>query len=104
MPWRRRKRNSDRPVEIVLPTEATATRRHLLVCDDNSSVTDLLRLLFAPEDWAIEIVTNGPDCLAALADSRPDVLLLDQRLEGPLTGIETAESARRRGFDMPILL
>jgi CheY-like chemotaxis protein len=39
-----------------------------------------------------------------LKRSCPDVLLLDQRLEGPLTGIQTAATARRRGFDVPILL
>jgi two-component system response regulator (stage 0 sporulation protein F) len=83
--------------------EAPALRR-LLVCDDNASVTDLLQMMFAHESWTLEIVTTGTECLDALAGFRPDVVLLDQRLEGPLTGIQTAEVARRRGHDVPILL
>ena len=60
--------------------------------------------MFATEGWALEVVADGPACLDALARNQPDVLLLDQRLEGPLSGIETADAARRRGFDLPILL
>ncbi|MDX6199265.1 MAG: hypothetical protein QOJ79_2416 [Actinomycetota bacterium] len=101
-PFRRRKQGNAR-AEIAAAPAGPPIRR-LLVCDDNDSVTHLLELLFSHEDWALEVVTNGPDCLAALDRSRPDVLLLDQRLDGPLSGIETATAARQRGYDLPILL
>ena len=83
---------------------APRTAPHLLVCDDNESVTQLVVLMFGNEGWTVEVVTSGRDCLAALEQQPPDVVLLDQQLGDGLTGLETAKLARGSGFDRPILL
>lgn len=82
---------------------APGARPSLLVCDDNSSVTQLLDVMFSHEGWRVEVVTSGEACLDVLDRRLPDVVLLDQEMGG-LTGLQTAATARKRGFDRPILL
>jgi CheY-like chemotaxis protein len=94
-----------RPAEhvIVLPPDQQEEKPHVLVCDDNLSVTDLLATMLSLEGWSVEVTTNGHDCLAALEGTVPDVVVLDQRMPG-LSGLDVAAKARSGGFDRPILL
>jgi CheY-like chemotaxis protein len=94
-----------RPAEhvIVLRPDQQEEKPHVLVCDDNLSVTDLLAMMLTLEGWSVEVTTNGYDCLAAMEQNAPDVVVLDQRMPG-LTGLEVAAKARDGGFDRPILL
>ena len=97
-----RRRRSE-PAPAAAPDRAAASSPRLLVCDDNESVTQLLEMMFSGDGWDIEVVRDGQACLDVLARSTPDVVLLDQQMDG-LTGLETAARARRAGFDRPILL
>jgi CheY-like chemotaxis protein len=94
-----------RPAEhaLNLPPEQQEEKPQVLVCDDNLSVTDLLAMMLTLEGWSVEVTTNGYDCLAAMEQNAPDVVVLDQRMPG-LTGLEVAAKARDGGFDRPILL
>jgi DNA-binding response OmpR family regulator len=104
MPLFRRNSSNNLEPASATPTPESPRLPHLLVCDDNESVTQLVTLMFTHESWTVEVVSNGRDCLAAMDRRSPDVVLLDYRLgEGP-TGLETATIARRRRFDRPILL
>jgi CheY-like chemotaxis protein len=77
---------------------------HVLVCDDDKDVGGFLRTLFDLEGWETALVTSGEDCLAVVAgEEPPDALVLDQLMPG-LTGIETADELRSRGFERPIIL
>ena len=75
----------------------------LLVCDDDPSVGKLLRSIYTAEGWEVEVVTSGQACIALVADSSPDMIVLDHMMPG-LTGIETARQLRRDGFEKPIVL
>jgi CheY-like chemotaxis protein len=97
--WRRKEPNR----VIVLPAEEPEAKPRIHVCDDNESVTQVLDMMLSLEGWRVEITTNGADCLSALQQAPPDVLVLDQRMPG-LTGLGVAEQARAGGFDRPILL
>jgi len=99
--FRRRRTPSPDPAP---PGPVPAAGPHLLVCDDNESVTQLVGLMFSNEHWTVEVVRSGRDCLAAIERRVPDVVLLDQQLGDGLTGLETAKRARANGFDRPILL
>jgi CheY-like chemotaxis protein len=77
---------------------------HLLICDDNITVTKLLQVLFDAAGWTVEVTQNGRECLAALEKRSPDVMVLDQRLYFGLNGLQIAELARKGGFDRPIVL
>ena len=100
----RRRSASALPEPVPRSSPALVIGPHLLVCDDNESVTQLVTLMFEAENWSVELVRNGRDCLAALERRAPDVVLLDQQLGDGLTGLETAKLARRAGFERPVLL
>jgi CheY-like chemotaxis protein len=87
----------------VLAAEEPEPKPRVHVCDDNASVTQVLDMMLSLDGWRVEITTNGTDCLTALREAPPDVLVLDQRMPG-LTGLGVAEQARAGGFDRPILL
>jgi CheY-like chemotaxis protein len=104
--FRRRKRGGHHVPETpeVYPTTTSrGAGPRLLVCDDNNTVTQMLDLMFAREGWTVAITESGEAALAALTRVGPDVVLLDQQMDG-MTGIETARVLRRRGFERPILL
>ena len=101
--FRRRRSTPPAPDAAVYPVAGTRQRR-LLVCDDNNTVTQLLEMLFTREGWAVDVVASGEECLRRLTEIRPDVLLLDQQLDGGMDGIDTARILRREGFDRPVLL
>ena len=103
MPLFRRRTPQSAPA-AAYPTASGPVRPRLLVCDDNESVTQLVQLLFDREGWSIEVVSDGEQCLEAIQRCAPDVVLLDQQLGGGPSGIETADIARERGFDGPVLL
>lgn len=75
----------------------------MLVCDDDASVGKLLHSIFATTGWQVDVVTSGRECIARMADSPPDVLVLDHMMP-ELTGIETARVLRDAGHTTPILL
>lgn len=104
--FRRRKRTEPvvRDVAAIYPTTSPrGTGPRLLVCDDNNTVTQMLDLMFSREGWTVAITESGEAGLDALTRVGPDVVLLDQQMEG-MSGIETAKALRRRGFDRPVLL
>jgi CheY-like chemotaxis protein len=87
---------------IELPPDERE-KPHVLVCDDNTSVTELLATMLTLEGWSVEVTINGLDCLAVIDQKPPDIVVLDQRMPG-LSGLEVAATARAGGFDRPILL
>ena len=102
--FRRRRTASPAPDEAaVYPAERPRLPR-LLVCDDNNTVTQLLEMLFGRAGWAVEVVASGEELLTVLPSVRPDVVLLDQQLDGGMTGIAAARTMRKSGFDRPVLL
>lgn len=76
----------------------------LLVCDDDPAIGKLLLSIYTAGGWDVDVVTSGQDCIDAVANTPPDVLVLDHMMPG-LTGIETARVLRgETGFDKPIVL
>jgi CheY-like chemotaxis protein len=75
----------------------------LLVCDDDPSVGAFLSSVFAWDAWTVVTVTSGPDCIAAVNQQTPDVIVLDQVMP-EMTGIEAARVIRGNGYTKPIVL
>src|SRR5688572_3182276 len=96
--FRRRRVTPPATDAAVYPTAGPPQRR-LLVCDDNNTVTQLLEMLFTREGWAVDVVTSGEECLERLQVQTPDVVLLDQQMDGGMSGIDAARVMRRSGFD-----
>ncbi|MBA2638517.1 MAG: response regulator transcription factor [Nocardioidaceae bacterium] len=63
----------------------------LLICDDHRILTDALAAVVASEPGlrlVADPVDNAEDAVSLTASLRPDVVLMDIELSGPLNGIE----------------
>jgi CheY-like chemotaxis protein len=73
---------------------ARATRRRILVADDNRDAADSMGMLLAAAGHEVEVAYNGHDALAAGLRMRPEVMLLDIGMPG-MNGYDVAAAARR---------
>ena len=77
----------------------------ILVIEDETSLTTLLRYNLESEGFRVASVENGTDATAAIAGAKPDLVLLDWMLPG-LSGIEICRKIRRdpETHDLPVIL
>ncbi len=82
--------------------EPGRTVRVLLVEDELVIAESLKRVLTAQGYGVLPIVMSGQEALRQAVACKPDIVLMDIRLEGDLDGIQTAE--RLRGLvDVPLI-
>ena len=84
------------------PTPQTRRGRILIVEDQGIVATDIERCL---EDSGFEvtaIATSMEDAIRAVSDSRPDLVLMDIRIQGAADGIEAA-GRLHRDFGLPVI-
>jgi two-component system response regulator GlrR len=62
-----------------MPPQGRAT---LLLVDDDPDLLRLLAIRLKANGYAVNAVDNGPKALAAIAATRPDVVLSDLRMSG----------------------
>ena len=74
----------------------------LIVEDDESDAAHLEECLENLGYAVCDAVSCGREAIEKAADMRPDLALVDLRLKGELTGIETAEQIGSR-FDVPVV-
>ncbi|HEY3757390.1 MAG TPA: response regulator [Opitutaceae bacterium] len=77
----------------------------ILYAEDDPQVADLVRILFTRDapDTAVKTVANGPECLAAMAAGKFDLLLLDLVLPGK-DGLAILSELARRGDSTPVIV
>lgn len=92
---------------MVEPAEDDRTVRVLAVVEDHPDMRALLRLLLRP-DRGFEVLAEAATASEALSvvgnDAGPGVIVLDQSLEGPLTGLEVAPLLKEQAPDARIVL
>ena len=78
--------------------------RHALVCDDNQLNSRLVAVFLKKLGWQTHIVDSGAAALAALAERRVDLMLLDMRMPG-MTGEEVCRRIREdpRHAALPVI-
>jgi DNA-binding response OmpR family regulator len=76
--------------------------RQLLLAEDDSRVRRVLRLALEDEGFHVTEAADGAQCLAALAEAIPDVVLLDLMLPD-LHGFTVCREIRRRS-DVPVIM
>jgi signal transduction histidine kinase/CheY-like chemotaxis protein len=67
---------------------------HLLVVEDQPTNAELLRRVLEREGWMVDCVANGREALAAVAQVRPALILLDLMMP-EMDGLEFLEQLRR---------
>ena len=68
----------------------------VLVVDDEADLRTLVRLTLEFDDASMVVATAGnpTEALAAAEETSPDLVILDQLLGGPVTGLQVAEQLR----------
>jgi two-component system, OmpR family, response regulator len=75
----------------------------VLIVEDAPDTAESLALFLRLHGQAVRVAHTGPAALAACADARPDVVLLDIGLPG-MSGWEVAERVRRTVAPAPLLV
>jgi two-component system phosphate regulon response regulator OmpR len=81
----------------------TADTAHLLVVDDDARLRDLLQRFLAEQGFRITAVADAASARRAIASMMFDLMVLDVMMPGE-SGLDLAESLRREGNEVPILM
>jgi DNA-binding response OmpR family regulator len=76
---------------------------HILICDDEPNIVVSLEFLMRRQGHEVRVVGDGDAVLAAVAESEPDLVLLDLMLPGR-DGYEVCQALRAGGHRMKILM
>jgi len=71
------------------------------IVDDDASIVELLRMYLEKAEFTVRAFDNGKDCLKALANHHPDIVLLDIMLPG-IDGYDVCQAIRQR-HGLPII-
>ena len=77
--------------------------QHVLVVDDDPTVSDVVRRYLERSDFDVTLAVDGQQALAAAAEHRPDLVVLDLMLPG-LDGLEVCRRLRTRDPDLPVVM
>jgi two-component system, OmpR family, response regulator len=81
---------------------ATATKRRVLVVDDEENVTHLVSSALRFDGFETVTADNGQSALAAVAESDPDLVVLDVMMPG-IDGLGVLQSLRAAGSQVPVI-
>ena len=84
------------------PTVTAATKRRVLVVDDEENVTHLVSSALRFDGFETLTADNGQSALAAVAESDPDLVVLDVMMPG-LDGMGVLQSLRAAGSQVPVI-
>jgi len=82
------------------------TRIRVLLADDHAVLRQSLRLLLEMHDdlEVVGEVDNGRSAVDEAADLKPDIVLMDVRMPGPLDGVAATREIRKRSPRVRILM
>ncbi len=78
-------------------------KTHVLVVDDDTNITKLLRRSLLYEGYEVTVAQDGRAGLAAVLARIPNVIILDVMLPA-VDGMEVCRRLRAEGSDVPILM
>ena len=76
----------------------------ILIVDDDPDIQEACKLVLEKEGFECVSASNRAEGLRAVADVKPDLLILDVMMEEPDDGLTMARELRRRGFTSPIIM
>jgi two-component system, OmpR family, phosphate regulon response regulator PhoB len=83
----------------------TSTKLQILVVEDESALVEILRYNLEKEGFTVNAATDGEAALEAIADHKPDLVILDWMLPH-VSGLEICRQLRRGAAtrDLPIIM
>ncbi|OJF09709.1 DNA-binding response OmpR family regulator [Couchioplanes caeruleus] len=76
---------------------------HVLVVDDDPTVSDVVRRYLEQDGCRVRLAGNGEAALAAASAEMPDIVVLDLMMPG-IDGIEVCRRLRRDAPDLPVVM
>jgi len=83
-------------------TAAHGTKRRVLVVDDEDNVTHLVSSALRFDGFETLVADNGTSALAKVAESDPDLIVLDVMMPG-LDGLGVLQNLRAAGSQVPVI-
>ncbi len=85
---------------------ASTAHVRLLLVEDVAQVSQYIRNLLNAQDQVqlLDVLTDGRQAFDAVAQIRPDVLMIDSLLQGKLGGLQLLDRIRSAGIDLPVIL
>ena len=77
--------------------------QHILVVDDDATVTSVVKRGLAYEGYAVDTAATGMQALSLARDRTPDLVILDLMLPG-LDGFEVLNRLRQADANLPVLM
>jgi DNA-binding response OmpR family regulator len=77
-------------------------KTRVLAVDDQPFILELLKQTLEPEGFAVSVATDGESGLALMAETQPEIVLLDIRMPG-LDGYQVLERIRQVS-NVPVLM
>lgn len=79
-------------------------KQHILIADDDTSITDLLSDLLSEVGYIVDCVHTGTEVLERLKDPTSyQLVLMDVKMPG-LDGLEVLEQIRQKSIDLPVIM
>lgn len=77
----------------------------ILVVDDSKLVTDIVKMRLEMYGYSVDLAYSGEEALARLADSPPDLMVLDVQMPG-IDGYDVCRQVRANPLfeDLPIIM
>ena len=80
-------------------------RTNILVVEDESAIVELLRYNLERDGFRVTVAADGEEALTAIAEDKPDLVLLDWMLPNA-SGLEVCRQIRRKTAtrDLPVIM
>ena len=97
--------DADRSRRLTTKRQRTLSRNKILVADDSPVMLEIIREILVSEGYEVSTVNDGIEALAAIASSRPDLLITDIQMPG-LDGLELTRKLKEQANtrDLPVLI
>lgn len=93
---------------VFLPESSKGMKNYkqlsIFVVEDNLMFQQLIAKQLESISHTISFFTTGESCINELSQTRPDVIILDNNLDGNLTGLDTLKTLRQLDQDMYVVL
>jgi two-component system phosphate regulon response regulator PhoB len=91
----------------MLDTVTSPSKPLVLLVEDEAALVTMLRYNLEKQGFRVDEATDGQEALTRIAETQPDLVLLDWMLPGGgLSGIEVCRQIRRRSTtrDLPVIM
>jgi len=75
----------------------------LLIVDDEQDVTEFGKNFFRKRKFDVTTASNGPEALEIIQSDKPDIMLLDIKMEG-MDGLEVLEKVMQISGDIRVIM